>query len=279
MRKIIFATLSVAFVLVGCGPSHNLFAGGRPLSAQTQHPGKVGVEQVPPIFYDGSALERQRGLPPGSLQQEARIVRADPQGLCFNVTLRGLDDPRFPDLRNWTVHFRSVVTGEEAESVQDDAPNIELIPVQTQSFQGLVPVQVQVGSETVCSQTDNAGRCVRWREDAIYGTNWVPGTVMVSTGGGNICYPNTQHLTLDTRAVALRLNAGRNSGGSAAGPARLTYQWDIAGAGGPATSGGQQPAAAPAAAPAPAPAATNEGGQTVQVQESSAGGEGTVPVQ
>lgn len=277
MLKNTLALLSIAFVVAGCGSSTNLFAGGRPLSAQTQHPGKVGVEQVPPILYDGSALERQRGLPPGSLQQEARVVRADPQGLCFNVTLRGLDDPRFPDLRNWTVHFRSVVAGEEAESVQDDAPNIELIPVQSQQFQGLVPIQVQVGTETVCSQTDNTGRCIRWREDAIYSTSWQPGPVMVSTGGGNICYPNTQHLTVNTRAMALRLNAGNNSGGASAGPRRLTYQWNIAGAGGPAaapaTSGGQTTTAAPAAQPA------NGGQQTVQVQESSAGGEGTVQVQ
>ncbi len=240
MPKLLFSLLALAILTTGCG-SRYLFAGGRPQLATAQHPAKGGVGQVPILMYENNRVEQQRGLPPGSLAQDAQIVQADPQNLCIAVTLRGLDR-RYPDLRNWTVVFRSQAG--QAEPVEDQSPNIELVPVQTQVYDGLVPQDVQVGTENVCTEVDQYNNCRRWSQRAVYATQWVPGPVEVATGGGQICFANTQHLTLDTTAVALRLNAGRNSGGAPAGPTRLTYQWDFTGTTSQSvasTSGGSQP--------------------------------------
>jgi len=240
---LLLTVLSLA-LSTGCGSSY-LFSGGRPQFANAQHPAKGGIEQVPALVDDNSRVEQQRGLPPGALTNDARLVRADPEAVCIAVTLRGLDR-RYPDLRNWRVVYRAQA-GPETEPVEDQAPNVELVPVQAQVHNGLIPEQVQVGTEQVCSEVDQYNNCRRWSTRAVYATQWVPGPVEVSTGGGNICFANTQHLNLDTTAIALRLNAGRGAGGRDAGPSRLTYQWNFSGttaqaaqAAGPTTSGGQQ---------------------------------------
>jgi len=171
------------------------------------------------------------------------MTRADPEAVCIAVTLRGLDR-RYPDLRNWTIVYRAS-TGPDSEPVEDQAPNVELVPVQAQVYNGLVPETVQVGTENVCTEVDQANNCRRWSQRAVYATQWVPGPVEVSTGGGTVCFANTQHLNLDTRAIALRLNAGRGAGGRDAGPNRLTFQWNFTGTTAEpvaTTSGGQQAA-------------------------------------
>ncbi len=240
MPKLTFLFLAFALLTTGCS-SRYLFAGGRPQMAEATHPAKGGVEQVPVLMHENSRTEQRRGLPPGSLAQDAQIVRADPEAVCIAVTLRGLDR-RYPDLRNWSIVFRAQM-GPEAEPVEDQAPNVELVPVQTQVYDGLVAENVQVGTENVCTEVDQYNNCRRWSQRPVYATQWVPGPVEVSTGGGNICFANTQHLNLDTTSIALRLNAGRNSGGRSAGPTRLTYQWDFSGTTAQAlapTSGGSQ---------------------------------------
>jgi hypothetical protein len=242
MIKLVFSVLAIVLLSTGCGSAY-LFRGGRPQLAEAQHPAKGGIDQVPALQDQSyGRVEQQRGLPPGSLFQDAQIVRADPEAVCIAVTLRGLDR-RFPDLRNWSVAYRAQA-GPETEPVEDQAPNVELVPVQAQVFNGLVPEDIQVGTENVCTETDQYNNCVRWSQRAVYATQWVPGPVEVSTGGGNICFANTQHLNLNTTAIALRLNAGRGVGGSGVGPTRLTFQWNFFGttaqAVAPTTSGGQQ---------------------------------------
>jgi hypothetical protein len=99
----------------------------------------------------------------------------------------------------------------------------------------------------VCTTTDQYNQCVRWEDRPITHIEYVPGPVDVSTGGGTACFANTEHLTLATQAVALRLNAGNQLGGTIWGIrvtedlTRLTFQWDFE----PGTSGGTAVAQAP----------------------------------
>jgi hypothetical protein len=232
-RSILVSLLALGALVptVGCGGGAYLYGGGRPVLAEIPHPAKTDPSQFGPLVQEVSSIEQRRGLPPGTLANESRLVRADPEAVCFEVTLRGLE-PRATDLGNWEIQVRS------SEGVYVDGPQIQQSQPSVVQMQGLVPETTQVGSETVCAETDRYGNCMRWVNQPIMSTQWVPGVVDVATASGSVCFPNAELLSLQTTALALRLNGGRALG--AAGiwsgqatpavetPTRLTFQWNFA---------------------------------------------------
>ena len=233
--SLLFSALVVLAGSTGCSTPY-LFRGGRPQETMIPHPAKADPSAYGALTYTNESIEQQRGLPMGSLTQEVRLVQANPQGVCFNIVLRGLDR-RYPDLRNWNILYRS------SDGIEDNSPQVQLVEAQTQTFNGLVPTEIQDGTQTVCTAQDNYNQCVRWEEQPISHIEYVPGPVEVSMGGGTACFPNTEHLTLATTAIALRLNAGRMLGGgtvwgigvnASEDLMRLTFQWDFE----PGTAGG-----------------------------------------
>lgn len=213
-----------------------LFGGGAPQRTVAPHPKEDTTRAVPPLVHRSPQLESERGLPPDTLVQEARFAGLQGQSMCFDLTLRGLS-PLYADLRNWKIYLRS---GTERRTHEHPPPQIDAQATSSETFDGLIPIQVRTGSETVCAEKDKYEQCVRWSEQPIISTQMTPGTVEVTQGGGTVCFP-APNFGPNVRKVALRLNAssGQSSGPwgipvaapragpSLDGPARLTFQWDF----------------------------------------------------
>ncbi len=224
----------VGIMAASCKSTY-LFGGGVAQLASAKHPSAGAVAEVPGLSQPAAELELERGLPPETLRQDARVVRADANEVCIEVKLRGLA-PSYVDLRSWRIHLRTAKGGRVRE--HEAQPKIEADEVVVAAFEGNVPHVVQTGTETVCTRKDKYEACEKWEQRPVMSTQWQPGTVEVATGGGTLCYPASV-LGPETTQLAIRLNSGQgafmfgNPAGQMAadeqGPTRLTFQWNFGG--------------------------------------------------
>lgn len=164
--------------------------------------------------------ENARGLPPGSMADEATLVSMASDQICFGVTLHELDPI---DLRT----VEAELSAPKVDAV-DDAKVWAEAPV-SREYEGLVPEQHQTGSETVCSSRDSDGVCQAWQTRPTYATVYVRGPVNVYQSRGRICFANRGIANAATEQVSLKLVLRREGQGTFT-PGTMTFGWGGGGA-------------------------------------------------
>jgi hypothetical protein len=148
------------------------------------------------IVKEHATAEKSRGLPAGSMADEAVLVEADPKQLCFDVTLHELDPL---DL----THAKIALSASNAETSKHAKINAESPTEKT--YDGLVPVRRVTGSETTCTNRTTSGACQNWETRPTYAESYVPGPVRVYEARGKVCFDNhvaneaTEQLSLELR--------------------------------------------------------------------------------
>ena len=143
MRVTLALALPVLFM--GCAHESDIQI-QNPLGAST-----VGNSQiVKPHDY----IENQRGLPRGSVADMAELISADPQQICFGLTMHELDPI---DLHEMEVALKTDKAGPNEQA------RLEPAPVTFASYDGLVPETTVTGEETYCASRNGEGVCLAWR--------------------------------------------------------------------------------------------------------------------
>jgi hypothetical protein len=145
--------------------------------------------------------EQERGLPPHSMDDEAVLLRADAQQICFSLTLHELSPI---DLRNVQVKL----SAPKADTLEQAQLSGEQPLVQT--YDGLIPERHQTGTETVCTSKNSDGICTHWDTHPTYTIVHVPGPVKVYTTRGQLCFDN-RVLSADTPQVTLAVRVPRQT--------------------------------------------------------------------
>jgi hypothetical protein len=156
------------------------------------------------------------GLPRGTLSDAASMTHLTPQDACFDVQLRDMSPTAevYVMLDQWTV---TMETNDDLEM----APTT-LAPMSTghAAFQGQRPRQVQTGSTTECTETDQSTReCRRWEQRPTYSTVFDPALITVSAGGGQVCFAHRGGITARTEWVQLNLEPREGQG--------LRFEWEF----------------------------------------------------
>jgi hypothetical protein len=159
-------------------------------------------------------IERQRGLPPGSVADEASMTSADGERVCFAITMHELAPI---DLRAAEASLRAP----KADSVNE--AQVWADPPTFQTYDGLIPERQQVGTETVCSYRDQYGNCQSWRTQPLYATVYIRGPVNVYQTRGSLCFPNRNVFTAITEMLTLEVKVRRQ--GLMAGSKGLAFHW------------------------------------------------------
>src|SRR5262245_49247421 len=117
--------------LVGCTHASDIEI-RNPMTAHALDQNKI----VKPHDY----IERQRGLPPGSVADEAQLITLDPQQICFAVQLHEIDP----------VDLNQVEVRLSAPKLEP-ATDAQVWPEATTSttYNGLIPERREVGTETI----------------------------------------------------------------------------------------------------------------------------------
>jgi len=200
-----------------------LVAGGllaactRTATVQIRNPAQAGVIDPNRVVISYPRIEQNRGLPRGSLNEEASLVSYEPQGACFQVALNNLEqDGQLSDVRGYEIRL-----------VADDdvlpPPTVTPEGMTAQTHSGLVPERRQTGETTQCVRRHHETQaCEQWDTRPTYATVMVPGPVTVVSGAGTVCFPNNGALTPGTQEVALEF---RSPGGMSSH--RFTFEWQF----------------------------------------------------
>jgi hypothetical protein len=171
-------------------------------------------------------IERERGLPPGSVADEAQLLTADAQQVCFAVTLRETDpiDLSRADVRLSAPKLDALTVAQ----VWPEAPTVR-------TFNGRIPERHQTGMETVCTAQDQYGNCRGWQTRPIYSMVWVPGPVSVYEARGRMCFQNRGVATPATQQLSLELRLARVGQPGSFGlfgtlSKRVVFRWGFLGA-------------------------------------------------
>jgi len=205
-----------------------LAAGGCVHASDVELQNPILTHAVEPnrIVKDHGYAEQARGLPPGTLADEAILTTADPGQVCFAVTLHELAPI---DLR------QTVATLEAPKKDPVEAPQIWAEPTSFQTYDGLIPEQRETGYATTCTAHASDGTCTNWATNPTYATVYVRGPVNVWSVRGRLCF-NNQVLTSATEQVSLDLRLARQNDGTAmvgwgglGGTKRIVFRWGFLG--------------------------------------------------
>lgn len=209
MRTVLLV-LAAALALVGCT---------RTASVQIRNPAQVGVVEPNRVVLSYARAEQHRGLPPGSLNEEASLISYEPRGACFDVMLNNLEDRA--ELSSLTTYEIRVTADGDELPPPDVMPNASMATV----HQGLVPQTEQTGTTTECVRRHpETQACEQWDTRPVYSTYMVPGPVTVVTGGGKVCVPNNGLLSPYTEEVAVDFRTPRGVTAH-----RFRFRWQFVG--------------------------------------------------
>lgn len=172
------------------------------------NPAVAGVSSDSRVAVSYPYQETQRGLPPGTLDDEAAILRFDQNEVCVGITLRAVDDGAG---ESWSVLENFGIALETDAGQRFTPATYEPMEATVAQFQGYVPTEVVVRVDRVCTQQNNQGQCLRWQDQPITETQWLPGIVNVHSGGGGVCFQHAGAVNPSTRSmrVSLRRTARR----------------------------------------------------------------------
>jgi hypothetical protein len=196
-----------------------------------RHPLMSGAIDKNTIVKEHGFAENARGLPRGTMSDQASLTRLGDQDICFDVIMHELDPI---DMRS--VRAKLEVQGQVARE------QAQLWPEQpiTRDYNGLVPVRVQTGYQTYCSARAYNNVCIAWQTRPTYGVVMQPGNVQVFETRARMCFPNGGFVAQTTEAVRLELTVPRPAksfegsytgwGVWGAGDKRTSFAWGLEGA-------------------------------------------------
>jgi hypothetical protein len=155
--------------------------------------------------------EQNRGIPPGSLSDQAVLMELSEQRVCFDATVRELAPVDLSTgMSTMSTPGYEAVAGAQ---VQADPPSVT-------PYNGLVPIRTQVGMQRVCTARTYNGYCLAWAFQPVYATRFVPGRVDVYASHARMCFPNSGAVTAKTEQVRLEANAGSK---------KVVFRWGLVG--------------------------------------------------
>lgn len=223
-----FALLSIA-VLGGCAGR----GGGLLQRTTIQHPMTGGgVAGGAPLVFREPDTEQDLGIQAGTLDDQATLVRADAEQVCFDVTVRVPEgEEQWANLTSYRIQLLST----ESEAAFEN-PMVSGRPVQAFTLPGTAREQIPTGGQrTYCAYRDGDGLCQEYRTEPIMRTIRVPTTRTVYEGGGLVCWANQGILSPSTTWLRMRLVDPENPGGRRGmyrqrGRLGLNYEWHLSGA-------------------------------------------------
>jgi hypothetical protein len=222
MRTVTLAfAFGIALPLAGCAHAADV---------ELRNPLVAGAVDNNHIVKPHDYVENHRGLPKGSVADEAALLSVDAQQVCFGLTMHELDPI---DFREMDVELKG--SGEPIETAR-----VEPEPVTFQSYDGLIPEVTVTGEQTVCARRNPDGICTAWETHPIKTAQMVPGVVKVYEAKGRLCFANQNAVTASTNQVDLvikmrrRLNVAQPMGGfgmwGGGGSAKkIAFRWGFPG--------------------------------------------------
>jgi hypothetical protein len=171
------------------------------------------------IIKQHGFAESSRGLPVGSMADEAVLESLTAQEVCVSVSLHELSAI---DLQTAQIHFAD-------EAGAGLVPAMTVTPATSQSYAGLIPREEQTGTRLVCNTNAN-GQTV-CETQPIIRTVMVPGPVEVFNTKGRLCAPNQNVVTAASKGLALEITtptAGRSYIGFGHGSKKSSFRWAFA---------------------------------------------------
>lgn len=184
-----------------------------------RHPLHVGQVDPNSVPFEARREESPRGLPAGTLVDEAQLVEVTPERICLHTTLWTLDEvnPERGVYQNYNIALLNDQEGVEMSNAQ-----IQLEQPITQAYNGHIARREQVGTRRVCASYRGQGRrrhCVRYRREPVYQTRYYPHVWQVTQHPATMCFGNGGFITPSTTRVALEVD-GR-------GPGSMTFEWQF----------------------------------------------------
>jgi hypothetical protein len=208
-------------VLAACSSTHYV---------RIRHPLHVGQVDPNSVPFQAAREERPRGLPQGTLVDAASLTEVTPERICMQINLWSIPevDPGRGDYQSYRIALLNDQQGVERADGQ-----IQLAQPMSQAYNGHIAQQIHAGYQTVCAEYRNRG-CVRYRQEPIYRTIFVPHVWQVNNHPATMCFPNGGFVTPATTRLALEVDG--------AGPGSMVFEWqfDSAVAGQPAPVQQQQ---------------------------------------
>jgi hypothetical protein len=206
-------SLALGLSLAGCAHAPDV---------EVRNPLVAGAVEDNKIVKPHDYVENNRGLPRGSVADEAALLSLDAQQICFGLTMHELDPI---DFREMDVEL-STPKGPTIEQAR-----VEPTPVTFQSYDGLVPETRVTGEQTVCSHRNGDGICTAWDTRPIKSTTMVPGQVKVYEAKGRLCFANPNAVTAATNEMALIVKLRRRLSSAEPVVAGGFGMWGMAGGG------------------------------------------------
>lgn len=180
------------------------------------HVGQVDPNNVP---FQARREESPRGLPQGTLVDQAQLTEVTPERICMHTTLWTLDevDPGRGIYQNYRIALLNDQDGVEMANAQ-----IQLEQPITQAYNGHIARREQVGTRRVCANYQTQGRvrrCVRWRNEPVYRTVYYPHVWQVTNHPATMCFANGGFVTPSTTRLALEVDGQ--------GPGSMTFEWQF----------------------------------------------------
>jgi hypothetical protein len=173
---------------------------GRASDIEIRNPLAAGAVDANRVVKEHNFAERERGLPAGTMADEATLMSLDDKQICFGLQLHELDpiDLAQVEARLMTPKL------ERAAGEGQVWPE----PPTSRTYNGLIPQRQITGSETYCAQYQG-NYCVAWRTRPVYSVVYIPGPVNVYTTRGRLCFPNGGLADAGTEQVSLELKMAR----------------------------------------------------------------------
>ncbi|MGF1468598.1 MAG: hypothetical protein ACFCGT_20940 [Sandaracinaceae bacterium] len=197
--------LGLAAVLAG-GCAHTRFV-------EIRHPLQVGQVDPNAVPFENTSQERETGLPPGTLVDQATLTEVTPERVCADVTLWSLQTNR---ARGAYQNYRIALLTDQ-QGVEQTQAEIQLEQATLTRIQGHRAVRVPAGRERYCYR-NRRGRCIEWRWRTVYATEYQPHIWEVQTNPAEVCFPNGGFVTPSTSRAAIEFRPVNSA-------SRFVFEW------------------------------------------------------
>ena len=214
-KRIGLVVVAAAVIVGACSSTHYV---------QIRHPLQVGQVDPNEVPFEARREESPRGLPAGLLTDTASLTEVTPERICARLELWQLDE--VDSGRGVYQNYRIALLNDQ-DGVENTDVQVQLEQPTSQAYQGHIAQRVPAGVRNVCAQYINRS-CVRYRQEQMYRTIYVPHVWQVTKAPANVCFANGGFVTPSTTRVSLEVDGQ--------GPGRMVFEWQFESA----VAGGQQ---------------------------------------
>jgi len=176
------------------------------------HVGQVDPNEVP---FNARRVERERGLPAGSLVDTASLTELTPERICIDMNMWAIEnaDSGRGMYQNYRITLRN-----DNDDVENTDAQVAVGQTTVTPMQGHISRRVPSGWRRVCNGRRN-GQCVSWRRVRTYRTIYVPHVWNVSNSPAQVCFPNGGFVTPATTRLSMSVDQQ--------GPGEMIYEWEF----------------------------------------------------